>query len=315
MKGTKKKRRRSFLSRHPRLKKIAYTAYGLLLVPLFFLILPLGLIPRPIVYRLGKLAGLYIIYPLVRRRIEINLNYAYDGKLTDRRLVAIGKLVAITVAWSIVDCYYIWVLWKVYKINKIVPREEGWQYIEQAIKKGKGMFVATAHYNCFEVMPIYFLDWKRIGGGVIARSFPSPFLNWLNGKARAVHNVESYYDDIRGVVRALRKNYVIGVLPDLHARRRLGVAVTFYGKPTLTFDIHFRLAAKTGSLVIPAFMMRHKSRPWEYTLLIYPPIAVPRAADAETIRNKVQELNDVFEYHIRRYPSGWIWFHNKWRLF
>ena len=312
---TSRKSSRSYLSRHPRLKKVVYTAYGMLLIPVFLLVLPLALIPRAILYRLGKLAGLYIIYPLVREKTEKNLAYAYEGRLSAKRISALGKHVAINVAWSVLDCYYLWGYAWLYQIMRIVVQVEDWHYIDEAFKHGKGMFVATPHYNCFEVMPVYFVIGKRTGGGVIARSFPSPFLTWLNRKARELHEIESFYDQVRGVIRTLRRNSVVGVLPDLHARRRLGVPVTFYGKPTMTFDIHFRLAAQANCPVIPAFMMRHKRQPWKYTLIIYPPIWIRRKPDAETIRNKVQELNDVFEYHIRRYPSGWIWFHNKWKLF
>jgi KDO2-lipid IV(A) lauroyltransferase len=315
MSNTRKKKR-SFLSRHPRLKRIVYTFYGLLFIPLFIIVLSLALFPKRFLYWCGRLAGLYVLYPLVKSKIDINLRYAYDGQLSEKRLRAIAKKVAVNVAWSVLDCYFLWVYWWSFNIRSIVVDVQNWQTVNEAFKNGKGMFVATAHYNCFEVMPVYFTRGMNIiHGGVIARSFPSPFLNWLNRRARLLHNLVSFYDEVRAVLKCLRANSVIGVLPDLNARKRLGLTVTFYGKQTRTFDLHFRLASKEGSPVIPAFMMRHRRTPWQYTLLFYPAITIPYKADEETIHTYVQKLNDVFEYHIRRYPSGWVWFHNKWRLF
>jgi KDO2-lipid IV(A) lauroyltransferase len=314
--SSSKKKKRSFLSRHPRLKRIAYTFYGLLFIPLFIIVLPLGIFPKRFLYWLGRLVGLYILYPLVRKKIDINLDYAYDGQLSPKRIHAIGRKVAINVAWSVLDCYFLWVFWWCFKIRSIVVDVQYWQTVDDAFAAGNGMFVATAHYNCFEIMPIYFSRGMNItSAGVIARSFPSPFLNWLNRRARLLHHMITFYDEVRGVLKCLRINGAIGVLPDLNARKRLGLTVTFYGKPTRTFDIHFRLASKEDSPVIPAFMMRHRRMPWQYTLMFYPAIKIPHKADEETIQTYVQKLNDVFEYHIRRYPSGWIWFHNKWRLF
>jgi lauroyl/myristoyl acyltransferase len=311
-----KKKNRSFLSRHPRIKRVVYTFYGLLFILLFIIVLPLGILPKRFLYFCGRLTGLYLLYPAVRKKIDINMQYAYNGRLSAKCMQAVGKKVAINVAWSAIDCYFLWIYWWCFKIHSIVVGTVNWKQVDNALQQGNGMFVATAHYHCFEIMPVYFTRGKNIKhGGVIARAFPSPFLNWMNRRARLLHALPSFYDEIRNVLKGLRANGVIGVLPDLHARRRLGLPVTFYGKPTRTFDIHFRLASQVNCPVIPAFLMRHRKTPWQYTLLFYPAITIPRRADEETIQAKVQELNDVFEYHIRRYPSGWVWFHNKWRLF
>jgi KDO2-lipid IV(A) lauroyltransferase len=183
-----------------------------------------------------------------------------------------------------------------------------------ALAAGTGVIVATAHYNCFEIMPVYFSRTLVRTGGVIARSFPSPFLNWLYRRARLLHDVPSFYDEIKGVIKALRLNGVVGILPDLHARKRLALPATFYGRPTLTFDIHVRVGGRLQCPIIPAFLQRHKRQPWRYTLVFYQPIHVPRDADEQTIRAITQRINDIFEYHVRRWPSGWIWFHNKWAL-
>jgi lauroyl/myristoyl acyltransferase len=309
-----RKRRRSFLSRHPRLKRIVYTGYGLLFAPLLLLSLPLALIPKRWLYAGGRRLALWCVYPAVRAHTLRNLTHAYDGRLSARRMDGIARAVAINVVWSALDCYYLWVWWWAWRRARIVVRTEGWPTITAALAAGRGVIVATMHYGCFEIMPVVFTSQGLITGGVIARKFPSPFLNWLNRRARLLHRLHTFYDQIKDVVRALRNNGIIGILPDLHARKRLAIPATFYSKPTLTFDIHARLAGQMQCPIVPAFLQRHVRRPWQYTLVLYPPITVPRKADDATIHACVQQLNDVFEWHLRRYPCGWIWFHNKWAL-
>ncbi len=309
-----KKRRRSFLSRHPRLKRVVYSFYGVLFVLLIIMPVPLFILPKKWVYSITKRLSRILILPSIKEKVCINLKYAYGKRMTDYRANAIAKKCAANVMWSIVDCYYLWLFKWFYNYNKIVVKTVGLEYIFEAAKQKKGLFVATAHYGCFEVMPAYFINVYNISGSVIARSFPSPVLTWLNRKARMLHNIPTFYDDARGILRTLRSEGIVGILPDFRAKRRLGLQTTFFGKPTLTFGIHVILAGKTGSPIIPAFLVRHVRKPWQYTFMTYPSITVDKKIDEKAILRKVQEVNDVLENHIRQYPSGWIWFHNKWKL-
>ncbi len=308
-----KKRRRSFLSRHPRLKRLVYSLYGLLAIPLILLPLPLFILPKRWLYAAGRRLGALFVYPAIREKVVVNLTYVYGERMTTRRANAIALKVAANVIWFILDCYYLWMFSWTFKIDNIVVATENRDIVDNELRPGKGLIVASAHYGCFEIMPVYFLK-KGITtvGGVIARSFPSPLFTWLNRKLRMRAGIPSFYDQVKDVFRTLRSNGVIGVLPDLCAKRRLGIPATCYGKPTLTFDIHVRIASQMRCPIIPAFLVRRPRKPWQYSLTFYPAITVPRKADRETISQKVQEINDALEYHIMRFPSGWFWFHNKW---
>ncbi len=308
------KKRRSFLSRHPRLKRIVYTGYGALFVPLLVLSVPLRILPRGVVYALARRVAWLVVAPFLRGKITRNLYFAYGARMTPRRARALTLKISANVVWSAVDCYYMWVWWWTFRPGRTVIRIMNPGPTWQALDHGKGQFMVTPHYQCFEIMPVYVIHYLGLHGGVIARAFPSPVLNWMNRRVRLLHGVPSYYNQMRDVVRQLRTNGVIGFLPDLNARKSLAVPSTFYGKPTLTLDIHVRVAGQIGCLIIPAFLMRHKARPWQYTLLLYEAIRVPHKPDAAQIQASVQAVNDAFEHHIRRYPSGWIWFHNKWGL-
>lgn len=308
-----KKKKRSWMSRHPRAKKIAYSFYGILIACVFVLIIPVFILPKRWVYVIGRCIGL-CTWRAIRKKTKKNLFYAYGDRMSEKRANAITKKVSIHVVWFIVDLYYMWVFARGYDAREIVTHVYNWNEFEDAYKKGKGMFMATIHFSCFEVLPVYFRHATDTEGGVIARSFPSPFMTWMYRKVRMRQNVPTYYDEIRNVVRHLRQNCLIGILPDLRAKRRLGVPCTFFGKPTLAFDIQWRVAAQTGSSIMPCFMVRHCKEPWKYILILQSAIYITRKASDEERAEKVQELNDVFEQHIRYFPSNWFWFHNKWKI-
>jgi len=308
------KRKRSFLSRHPKLKKVVYSLYGLLILVAIILPIPLFVLPKKYVYKFSRFLSRFLVFPFIKEKTVKNLKYAYGDKMTDFRANAIAKKCAANLLYSAVDCYYLWFFKPFYNFDNIIVETKNPDYVFESLKKKKGLFVATAHYGCFEIIPAFFAMQLNITGGVIARRFPSDLLTWLNRKARLLNNVPSFYDEARAILKNLRSNNVIGILPDLNAKRRLGIPVYFFGKQTLTLDIHIRLASQTGAPLVSAFINRHVAKPWQYTIIFYPPVSVEKKASPETIREKVQEINNIFENHIRLYPSGWIWFHNKWKL-
>ena len=315
MQSPTKKHKRSFNSRHPKFRQVSYFLLGLGIVIGILIPLPLFIFPKKVLYFFGRKIGLLFVYPAIRKKIRLNLFYVYGDKMTEKRVAAIAKKVAANNIYFILDCYYLWLLHFSFNINKTIVNSINRFIPENSLKNGKGVFGVTAHYGCFEIIPVYFLDTGLVDvGGVIARSFPSPFLNWLNRKVRLIAGIPSFYDQAKDIFKALKSNGVLGFLPDLRAKKRHGVESTFFGKPTLTLPVHVRLASQLGSEIIPVFLNRHKRKPWEFTIIFYSAIAVQKKADAETIKLKVQEVNDVLEHHIRRFPSGWFWFNNKWKL-
>lgn len=309
-----KKSKRSFLSRHPKLKKIVYSFYGILIIFLIILPVPLFILPKKYVYKLSRFLSQLFVFPFIREKTIKNLKYAYGGRMTDFRANAIAKKCAANLLFSAVDCYYLWFFKPFYNFDNIIIEVKNTNCVYDSLKKKNGIFVATPHYGCFEIIPAFFAMKLNLTGGVIARKFPSDLLTWLNRKARQLHKVPSFYDEARAILKNLRSNNVIGILPDLNAKKRLGIPSSFFGKETLTLDIHVRLASQTGAPIVPAFINRHVSKPWQYTMIFYPPVCVDKKVPQEIISKKVQEINDIFEEHIKCYPSGWIWFHNKWKL-
>ena len=314
----KKKKKRSFFSRYPKIGNLIYNFFGVMILLAWLIGIPLFLIlPRTLMYPLAKIIALKLVFPKIRKNTIKNLNYAFDRKLSKKRLEAISKKVAINSVWSILDTIYLYTQWWHMNMKKFVVEVKGNEIIMEAFKLKNGRIAGAAHYNCFELQPVFFNDaygHEESKNAVVARTIPNKFLRWLSYKARELNGVETLFNDIKGVIRHLRQNRSVGILPDLFAKKDIGYPVNFFGKPTMSFDIHFRVASLTNSVIIPSLMMRRKQKPWTYYVQIYDFIKIKPKATHEEIMEKVQELNNVFEYHFRRFPGGWVWFHNKWRI-
>ena len=105
----KKKHKRSFMSRHPKIRSVAYGIYALLFFGAGLLLFPLGLIPRSWTYKLGRFIGLHLTYRFIKRKCFLNFYYAYGGRMNEKRATALTKKVAVNLTYSILDCFYLWV--------------------------------------------------------------------------------------------------------------------------------------------------------------------------------------------------------------
>ncbi|HET9527865.1 MAG TPA: lysophospholipid acyltransferase family protein [Pyrinomonadaceae bacterium] len=117
----------------------------------------------------------------------------------------------------------------------------------------------------------------------------------------------------RSMLKLLRSNGVLGLLPDLNALDSEAIFVNFFGVPAATNFIMAKLALRTGSPIIPIFA------PWseekrKYLLIIGPPVSVDVTGnEEEDVRRLTTKLSELIEDQIRRYPGQWLWIHKRWK--
>ena len=89
--------------------------------------------------------------------------------------------------------------------------------------------------------------------------------------------------------------------------------VDFFGVPASTTPGLAVLARKSGSPVLPLFMIRN---PDGTHRLIFDEIIPWDAQESpeETIRHMTQRYTAVIEKFVRRYPDQWFWLHRRWRV-
>ncbi len=112
---------------------------------------------------------------------------------------------------------------------------------------------------------------------------------------------------IKYIVKALHEGKIIGMLGDQNAGKT-GEQIEFFGRPAATAPGTVRIAAKTGALILPAFMARVKG-PY-HRLMVGEPIRIKKGED---IKPYLEKYNKLLEKYVTMYPDQWLWLHKRWK--
>jgi KDO2-lipid IV(A) lauroyltransferase len=193
-----------------------------------------------------------------------------------------------------------------------LARIDGVQHLQEAIARGRGAIVLTAHFTTLE-----------IGARILNSAFPinvlyKPPKNQLlafiaNSHRESYKKAEQYTtierDDIRGMVRALRRNECVWYAPDQAFRSKGAEMVPFFGVPAATNVATSRLAELTGAAVL-LFSHERLSHGQGYRVAISAPLAgYPGASPyADALR-----FNHFIEEEVRRIPEQFWWIHRRFK--
>jgi KDO2-lipid IV(A) lauroyltransferase len=116
-------------------------------------------------------------------------------------------------------------------------------------------------------------------------------------------------DDLRGVVREIRKGTPFFYLPDQDAGRRRGIFAPFCGLPASTVPMLGRFARMGDAVVIPTYA---RYAPWGrgLELIFDPPLGSFPSGDA---RADTAYMNQVIERRMRTMPAQYFWVHRRFK--
>jgi KDO2-lipid IV(A) lauroyltransferase len=113
----------------------------------------------------------------------------------------------------------------------------------------------------------------------------------------------------RLVLKALRANEAVGILPDQNAG---DVFVEFFGQKAGSVAGPAVFHLRTGAPLVPLFNVRLPDD--RHRVEILPPMRFEPSGDAQADYQRImQALHDVLEGYVRRYPDQWLWLHDRWK--
>jgi KDO2-lipid IV(A) lauroyltransferase len=186
---------------------------------------------------------------------------------------------------------------------------EGFEHAQAAKAAGHGFFFMTAHLGNWEFGAIATAA-RGLPVTVITRPLDNPRLEvrFRQFREQTGNRVLSKREAARELLRTLKQNGVIGILPDQHAKPPDAVTVPFFGRRAATITAIVRLAERTGALLVPAAAYRMEDD--RYRLVFGAPVSMTGPG---TIEEKTARMNQILEALIRRAPEQWMWLHNRWR--
>ena len=190
----------------------------------------------------------------------------------------------------------------------------GLEYVEQAYAAGKGVVFLTPHMGCFEITAQAMAErFHRQYGDltVLYRPASQPWLAEMMETVRerpGLRSVPTNLSGIRQMIKALRHNEAVGLLPDHVPPPGQGVWVPFFGKEAYTMTLAARLMLQTQAAVIIIWGERLS---WGrgYRLHCSPPSA-PLPDELEAA---VAQINREMERVILRCPGQYMWGYARYR--
>lgn len=186
----------------------------------------------------------------------------------------------------------------------------GLEHLDSAFRAGKGVLLITGHFGNWELMARY-LCMRGYPISVIARDTDDPATTELVTliRERSGYKVIPRGQAVRPVLKALRNNEAVGILPDQNAG---DVFIEFFGQKAGSVAGPAVFHLRTGAPIVPLFNVR---LPGDFHRVeILPPMVFEPTGDMQADSQRImQAIHDVLESYVRRYPDQWLWLHDRWK--
>jgi KDO2-lipid IV(A) lauroyltransferase len=263
-------------------------------------------LPEPLQMRLGVGLGKFLRrlptswLRIARRNIALclpELSAEQQSALLDRHCESLGMALFETAnTWWSDDA-------RILRHAEIV----GLEHLRAALAQGRGAIMIGGHFTTIEIA-------TRILSAVVPMSAvyrppKNPVLARAMLTSFEAHGIPIAYDDIRTMIRVLRKNGVVWYAPDQSYRNKGAAMVDFFGIPAATTTATSRLAQISGAAVLTYFPERLPGNA-RYRVTIGPAFEnFPGDDPAEDAARFARLL----EAHIRKVPEQYFWVHRRFK--
>jgi|TARA_B100001250_G_scaffold328246_1_gene292718 KDO2-lipid IV(A) lauroyltransferase len=193
------------------------------------------------------------------------------------------------------------------KVKKIV-KVNGIENLNNALSKGNGVILFTAHFTCLE-----------IAGAILEEICPNsncmynPQKNKMvdmmikSGRTRFAKD-QIPKNSIRSMLKALKNNEVVVYLADHVYKGSNSELIPFFGEPALTNTATTKIAKISKAKILPYFIRRSDDD--DYIVDIYPELE--NFPSEDHIKDTSRLVNQL-EQHIRISPDQYVWNYKRFR--
>lgn len=190
---------------------------------------------------------------------------------------------------------------------------KGVENIKRAHEKGKGVLVILCHMG----------NWEFLVASIALTGYTSSALYRkldFEPLERLIREMRQKYGTVmiplrgasRQIDQRLASGELVGTLMDQNVDWYKGVFVDFFGRPACTNSGVASLVLRTGTAVVPAYIVRDG---FNHVMHFEPEIPLVRTGDRiKDIEINTQNYTLAIESIIRRYPDQWFWVHNRWKV-
>jgi len=262
-----------------------------------------ALIPLFLVQTIGLVIGHIFNLINVRSKNLLVDNFTNSNIYKNKRDLkkAINKNIGET-GKTIVEGFSIWSS-KESRVLSWVKEVKGMDEVKKAQKNKKGIIFLTPHLGCYEINSIYY--GSKYPLTILYRP---PRQKWLinlikEGRKKGLQTMApTDKSGVRKILKALKNNEAVGILPDQAANKGEGEWVDFFGRPAYTMVLVSKLVKKTGANVVMAFGERLENG--KGFIIHF------KKLDPDTVSTP-RKLNKMLEDAIRKAPTQYLWNYDK----
>lgn len=264
-------------------------------------------LPLPLLHRIGVVAGwlTYWTAPKYAARLRENLHNAWRAH-PEVELQQVLKANVGEAGKGVAELFWMWRR-PVGQVVASVQACHGWERVEAALAQGKGLILLTPHIGCFEVIPQYIC--AQMPMTVMYRVPKFAWLDRMMREGRQRGQMKLARADIGGVrtlLKALKRDEVIGLLPDQVPGNGEGEWANFFGRPAYTMTLVSRLVESSGAPVLMCYAERLPQGKG-YVIRFIP---IPLSAGVSL----TLAINASVENVVMACPAQYLWSYNRYKI-
>jgi KDO2-lipid IV(A) lauroyltransferase len=194
----------------------------------------------------------------------------------------------------------------------LFERVDGWEIVERAIARGRGVLFVTGHLGNWELGGAY-LAARGIPIEAVARRMQNPlFDRYLTDTRRQIGMTVIYdADAVRRVPRAIREQHAVAFLVDQGAVGLASAWVRFFGRYAKTPRGPAVFALRLDTPVVFGCALR---QPNGRFVMHFEDVPVERSGDRDAdVDRIVESYTGALERWIRQAPEQYFWHHRRWK--
>lgn len=255
----------------------------------------------------------WTFHPYMKKTTCRNIRNVLSDRLTELQISAMAFKSIQNLAFTAIEFLRMGHLTKEETLALAVE-VEGWDILENTIKKNKGIIGLGMHFGNWEYAGAFF-GCKGVTISSVARDQNDTYFTQFVNKIRQDKGItiiprnEKY---LRNCLLVLKQNGIMGLVSDQNAGKN-GVFTNFFGYPASTFRGPAAYKVKYGIDILPLYAIR--IQPGKFKVVIEAPIEIENkpATEAEEEKAIICEMNRRMEQIILKHPEQWLWLHRRWK--
>lgn len=267
----------------------------------------LSLLPYSLIRFL--LANLFVFggyYLHIRRKVAFrNLQYIFPDKQKEE-MDKIIKGMYYNFGLTAAEIYF-----EDFQQTKASIEVEGWQNLKNALKRKRGLILATGHIGNWELAGRYIAS--KLKMAVVAKRQRNRYFDNHLNKMREEAGMKIIFRKkaLKPIFKYLKRNYIITLLIDQNAGDD-GIRTDFLGKSASTYVGAAKIALKKGVPVVVGIAYR-KQDGTNVFRFEKPILSDDKSTNDMALKNLTEHISKKLEYYILKYPEQWFWVHKRWK--